>query len=195
MCVAPISSRAAALSVTWLHQQPDHDSSHANACPHASQRDGRFSVGPERVHWKTKVTTFEPQRSAHEREGDLGPAPRIVAAFGARRQLVPDHRCADWSREACVPGHLPPCGFPVGVTVATPRRYKALIKIEVALTFVPWVRFHCNLLTAPNIPRKAIREVKVSTVALERRVGSIHWSRFCSAPHDAIRLSRRRRAC
>jgi len=45
------------------------------------------------------------------------------------------------------------------------------------------------------IPRKAIREVKVSTVALERRVGSIRWSRFCSARRDAIRLSKRRRAC
>jgi hypothetical protein len=82
VCFVPISSRAVALSITSLHQQPDHDSSHANACPHASQRDGRFSVGPEGVHWKTKVTislqsSYGPETlESHRRHIIVGAIPR-----------------------------------------------------------------------------------------------------------------------
>ena len=45
-----ISARAASVSVTLLHQQPDSDSSHANGCPHDSQCDGRLTIGPDRLH-------------------------------------------------------------------------------------------------------------------------------------------------
>ena len=40
-------ARAASVRVTFPHQQPDSDNSHAKGSPHDSQVAGRWTIGPE----------------------------------------------------------------------------------------------------------------------------------------------------
>jgi len=44
---ARMRARAASVRVTFPHQQPDSDNSHAKGSPHDSQVAGRWTIGPE----------------------------------------------------------------------------------------------------------------------------------------------------